>query len=37
MKFPTAACAILRLEANSWKDVTPQSATLEKLRWSVDA
>lgn len=37
MKFPTAACAILRLEANSWKDVMPQSATLEKLRWSVDA
>lgn len=37
MKFPTASCAVLRLEAASWKDVAPQSATLEKLRWSVDA
>lgn len=36
MKFPTAACAILRIEAASWKDVAPQSAVLEKLRWSVD-
>lgn len=36
MKFPTAGCAILRLDADSWKDIKPQSATLELLRWSID-
>lgn len=36
MKFPTAACAVLRLDAPRWNDVAPQSATLEHLRWSVD-
>ncbi len=36
MKFPTAACAILRITANSWKDLAPHSAILEQLRWSID-
>ncbi len=36
MKFPTAACAMLRMEADSWADVAAHSPTLEHLRWSVD-
>lgn len=36
MKFPTAACAVLRLEAASWSEVKPQGAALETLRWSAD-
>lgn len=33
LKFPTSACAVMYFEANSWKDVLPESATLKTLRY----
>ncbi len=33
MKFPTAACAVMHFDAASWKDIAPESATLETLRY----
>ena len=33
MKFPTAACAVMQFDAASWKDVLPETATLETLRY----
>lgn len=32
MKFPTAACAVMQFASASWKDVLPETATLETLR-----
>ncbi len=32
LKFPTAACAVMELDAARWRDVLPESATLALLR-----
>ena len=36
MKFPTAACAVLRINAEKWSDISPASGVLEHLHWSID-
>ncbi len=36
MKFPTAACAVLRFNVGHWSELAPHSGILEQLRWSVD-
>ena len=33
LKFPTAACAVMELDAARWRDVLPESATLALLRY----
>ncbi|MES2984442.1 MAG: histidine phosphatase family protein [Pseudomonadota bacterium] len=33
MKFPTAACAVLRFDASRWQDVAAAGALLERLRY----
>ena len=33
LKFPTAACAVMQFDAASWKDVMPETATLQTLRY----
>ena len=35
-KFPTAACAILKFECDTWNKLARHSGKLEQLRWSVD-
>jgi phosphohistidine phosphatase len=33
LKFPTSACAVLRVDIAQWRDLAPHSATLELLRY----
>ena len=33
LKFPTSACAVLEFEAASWSEITPQTGTLQLLRY----
>lgn len=33
LKFPTAACAVISFDAATWREATPESGKLEKLRY----
>lgn len=33
LKFPTSACAVIDMNASSWKEIAPQMGRLEKLRY----